>query len=87
MKPVPGATMGEAKTVGSLAQSENWQSLTVVTNRPHTRRVRMTFEQCTTLDISVVSIDNVDVVRAPVRIAREIAGFINSGLQTLAEGC
>ena len=76
MKPVPGTTMGEAKTVGSLAQSEKWQSLTVVTNRPHTRRVRMTFEQCTTLDISVVSIDNVDVVRAPVRIAREIAGFI-----------
>lgn len=76
MKPVPGTTMGEAKTVGSLAQNENWQSLTVVTNRPHARRVRMTFEQCTTLDISVVSIDNVDVVRAPVHIAREIAGFI-----------
>ena len=76
MNPVPGTTMGEAKTVGSLAQNENWQSLTVVTNRPHTRRVRMTFERCTTLDISVVPIENVDVVRAPVHIAREIAGFI-----------
>ena len=68
--------MGEAKTVGSLAQNENWQSLTVVTNRPHTRRVRMTFERCTTLDISVVPIENVDVVRAPIHVAREIAGFI-----------
>ncbi|WP_082869465.1 YdcF family protein [Corynebacterium stationis] len=76
MNPVPGTTMGEAKTVGSLAQNENWQSLTVVTNRPHTRRVRMTFERCTTLDISVVPIENVDVVRAPIHVAREIAGFI-----------
>ena len=76
MEPVPGTTMGEAKTVGSLAQKENWQSLTVVTNRPHTRRVRMTFERCTTLNISVVPIDDVDVVRASVHIAREIAGFI-----------
>ena len=67
--------MGEAKTVGSLAQNEKWQSLTVVTNRPHTRRVRMIFEQCTALNINVVPIENVDVVRAPVHIAREIAGF------------
>lgn len=87
MKPVLGTTMGEAKTVGSLAESENWQSLTVVTDRPHTSCVCMTFERCTTLDISVVPVENVDVVRAPVHIAREIAGFINSGLQTLAEGC
>ena len=76
MKPAPGTTMGEAKTVGGIAESEGWMSLTAVTNRPHARRVRTILEQCTALDISVVPIENVDVIRAPVHIAREIAGFI-----------
>lgn len=76
MKPTPGTTMGEAKTVGVLAEREGWTSATVVTNRPHTRRVRTTFEACTTLEISVVPNENVDIVRAPIHIGREIAGFI-----------
>lgn len=76
MKPVPGTTMGEAKTVGNIAESERWMSLTVVTNRPHARRTRTIFEQCTAVDISVVPIEKLDVIRAPVHIVREIAGFL-----------
>ena len=49
--------------------------LTAVTNRPHTRRVRTIFDQCTELDVAVVPIDDVVVWRAPIHVAREVAGY------------
>ena len=76
MKSDPVTTTGEALAIDKLAKLEGWTSVTAVTNRPHNRRVRTNLERCTDLEYSVVSIDEVDVTRAPIRIAREIAGYI-----------
>ena len=76
MQPKPGTTTGEALTMEKLAEEEGWASVTVVTNRPHARRVRTNFEQCTDLDTTVVSVDDLDIARVPIHIAREIAGYI-----------
>ena len=76
MKSDPVTTTGEALAIDKLAKLEGWTSVTAVTNRPHNRRVRTNLERCTDLEYSVVSIDEVDVTRAPIRIAREIAGYV-----------
>lgn len=72
----PVTTVGEVMTMGELAQDEGWATITVVTNRPHTRRVRTMFEQCTNLDTVVVSVENVNMTRIPYLVTREIAGYI-----------
>lgn len=72
----PVTTTGEAMTIGELAKKEGWTSVTAVTDRPHTRRVRTNLEQCTDLNVEVVPIDEIDVLRAPSRVAREVGGYI-----------
>lgn len=76
MKSKPVTTTGEALAIDKLAKQEGWGSVIAVTNRPHNHRVRTNLERCTDLDYSVVSIDEVDVTRAPVHIAREIGGYL-----------
>lgn len=76
MRPIPVTTVGEAMTIGKLAEEEGWTTLTAVTNRPHTRRVQTIFEQCTNLDVDVVSISRIDVSWLPYHLAQEIGGYI-----------
>ncbi|GJN42019.1 hypothetical protein CAT723_04980 [Corynebacterium ammoniagenes] len=76
MQPKPGTTTGEALTMEKLAEEEGWASVAVVTNRPHARRVRTNFEQCTELDTIVIPVDDVDIARVPIHVARELAGYI-----------
>ncbi|GJN42017.1 hypothetical protein CAT723_04960 [Corynebacterium ammoniagenes] len=72
----PLTTTGEAVALDELAKKEGWASVTAVTNRPHTRRVRTNLEQCTDLNVEVVPIDEIDILRAPTQVAREIGGYI-----------
>ena len=58
------------------AAEEGWSELTVVTNRPHNRRVRTMFEHCTDLEVTVVSSQWVNKVRVPYHVAREVAGYM-----------
>jgi uncharacterized SAM-binding protein YcdF (DUF218 family) len=76
LRPEPVNTAGEAMTVGELAAEEGWSELTVVTNRPHNRRVRTMFEHCTDLEVTVVSSQWVNKVRVPYHVAREVAGYM-----------
>ena len=76
LKSEPVNTAGEAVTVGELAAEEGWETLTVVTNRPHNRRVRTMFEECTDLDVTVVSSEWVNKARVPYHVAREIGGYL-----------
>lgn len=76
MRSDPKTTAGEAMTMNKLAQAEAWETVNAVTNRPHARRVRTIFERCTDLDVTVVPIAQVDIIRMPVHVAREIAGYI-----------
>lgn len=76
MRSDPATTAGEAMAIGRLAEDEGWTSLTAITNRPHVRRVRTMFEQCTKLDVAVVPVDYVDITRMPYHMAREVGGYI-----------
>lgn len=76
LSPHPVTTAGEAMTFQRLAEEEGWTSLNVVTNRPHTYRVRTIFEQCTDLDVTVVTLENLFWERVPYHVAREIGGFL-----------
>lgn len=76
MHPTPVTTTGETIAIANLAQQEGWNSVTVVTNRPHTRRVRTNLDQCTKLDFQVVPLESISLSNAPIHIAVEIAGYI-----------
>ena len=76
LKADPVTTTGEALAIGRLAEAKGWTSVTAVTNRPHTRRVRTNLEQCTDLEVQVVSVEEIDTTRAPVYVVREVAGYI-----------
>lgn len=76
MKPEPSTTNGEALTIEELAAEHSWTSVAVVTNRPHSRRVRTNFDQCTELDVAVIPIEDVVVWRFPMHVAREVAGYL-----------
>ena len=76
LKADPVTTTGEALAIGRLAEAKGWTSVTAVTNRPHTRRVRTNLEQCTDLEVQVVSIEEIDTTRARVYVVREVAGYI-----------
>lgn len=76
MRAYPVTTAGEAMAMGKLAEEEGWATLTAVTNRPHTRRVRTMFQQCTDLDVTVVPVDYVNMTRMPYHVSREIGGYI-----------
>ncbi|MGP6175065.1 YdcF family protein [Corynebacterium sp. A21] len=76
MEPSPVTTVGEAQTFAELAAERNWDSVVVVTNRPHTRRVRTVFEQCATVDTTVVFHGWVSKPRIPSHVARELGGYL-----------
>lgn len=76
LDPEPTTTTGEAQTFDRLAENEGWDTAVVVTNRPHTRRVRVNLDECTEVETTVMSIDGVDWSRAPYHVAREIGGFL-----------
>lgn len=76
MKPSPVTTVGEAQTFAQLAQEQGWESVVVVTNRPHTRRVRSVFEQCSEVPATVVFHGWVDKLRIPYHVARELGGYL-----------
>lgn len=76
MEPVPSTTTGEALTIREIAIDHGWDSIVVVTNRSHTRRVRTNFDQCTDLEAAVIPIENVVVWRIPMHVAREVAGYL-----------
>lgn len=76
MNPDPVTTIGEALTFGQLAAEQGWSSVAVVTNRPHTRRVRMMFRECTDLDSEVVHIKGVDWAAFPTQMIHEIGGHL-----------
>lgn len=76
MEPSPVTTVGEAQTFDELAVEQNWDSVMVVTNRPHTRRVRTVFEQCSSIPATVVFHSWVNRERIPYHVAREIGGYL-----------
>lgn len=76
MDPLPPTTTGEAKTFESLAIREGWDSVMVVTNRPHHRRVKLNFERCTNLEATVISIEGVNKRAALYHVSRELGGFL-----------
>ncbi|MDO5513211.1 YdcF family protein [Corynebacterium sp.] len=76
LTPRPSTTAGEAMGVEKLAQEQGWDTVTVVTSRPHTRRTQMIFERCTDLEISLAHIDNVRWWLVPRDMARETLGAL-----------
>lgn len=76
MDPEPVTTAGEAQTFEELAEQENWDSAVVVTNRPHTRRVRTIFAQCSDVAVQVVNSNWMSKPRIPAHVAREIGGYV-----------
>ena len=76
LNPDPVTTTGEALTFEQLAEEEGWQTAMVVTNRVHARRANINFEQCTSVNSVVISVDQINWVYLPVLVAREIGGFL-----------
>lgn len=76
MTPFPDNTAGEAMTLTVLARDQGWTSATVVTNRPHTRRVRSVYERCTQIEVAVVPVQEIDSDHVIRQISREIGGFL-----------
>ncbi|MDO5669160.1 MAG: YdcF family protein [Corynebacterium sp.] len=76
LDPRPSTTAGEALGVEKLAAEQSWDSVTVVTSRPHTRRTQMVFDRCTDLDVTVAHIDNVRWRYVPRDMARETLGAL-----------
>ena len=52
--PEPETTIGEARTVASLAEERGWGHVTVATSEFHTGRARVLFRQCLGDRVSVV---------------------------------
>lgn len=77
MDPYPVITSGEARTFHTLAEEENWESAIMVTSRPHTRRVKYFFEQCTNLsEVKVANVRNINENTIIYQVFHEVAGFI-----------
>lgn len=52
--PKPGTTRGEAMAFSRLAAEHNWNSVIVVTGRPHISRARLVIERCFRGDIIMI---------------------------------
>lgn len=77
MDSYPVITSGEARTFQELAKEENWDSAIMVTSRPHTRRVKYFFNECT--DLSEVKVANVRSINENIiiyQVFHELAGYI-----------
>lgn len=86
LRPHPTTTLGEALATEELAQRMGWRRVVVVTNRPHTRRVRGIFGRCTTVEVSVRHIQGVNLRRAPYHLLRELAGWAKFAVGGCAAG-
>lgn len=77
MDSYPVITSGEARTFDKLAREQNWESAIMVTSRPHTRRVKYFFEQCTDLsEVKVANVRNINENTIIYQVFHEVAGFI-----------
>ncbi|MHA2787666.1 YdcF family protein [Corynebacterium sp. S7] len=76
LKPNPISTTGEAQTLEVLAQEQNWETATIVTNRTHARRVQQNFNHCTDLDATVVWVDVVNEDIIEYVLAHEAGGLM-----------
>ena len=79
----PVTTAGEAVAVEAIARERGWESVLVVTNRPHTPRAWWTFKLCTGLDVMMNPIDRVEWTWLPLHVSREVAGTVKN----LIQGC
>lgn len=96
--PVPKTTAGEVRAVREAAEEaedsgDGWDSIIVVTNKPHAARAGAFFRRCLedagdgggSITVRVVSIEGLDKSRLPIHVLRETAGFIKEA--TVAEAC
>jgi uncharacterized SAM-binding protein YcdF (DUF218 family) len=83
-RPDPDNTRGEARALGSLAQSRAWQSLVVVTSTYHVTRARLLVTRCYAGTTSFVAAPpSAGAFRLFLNLTREWAGLARS----LAHGC
>lgn len=83
--PEEHATIGEAYTVGDIAQAESWESLTVVTDKYHAFRTRFIFDQCLgdDVDVNVVFADrDLSITQWAWHLAYENVAFVKAVFQT-----
>ena len=96
--PTPKTTAGEVRAVLEAAEDaedsgDGWDSIIVVTNKPHAARAGEFFRRCLEeagedggpIAVRVVSIEGLDKSRLPIHVLREAAGFIKEA--TVAEAC
>ena len=96
--PMPKTTAGEVRAVREIAEDaeesgDGWESIIVVTNKPHAARAGAFFRRCLEdagdgggpITVRVVSIEGLDISRLPIHVLRETAGFIKEA--TVAEAC
>lgn len=77
MDPYPVITSGEARTFHELAREQNWDSAIMVTSRPHSRRVKYFFEECTDLsEVKVANVRSINENTIIYQLFHEMAGFI-----------
>lgn len=54
--PDPGTTQGEARELGRLARERGWQTVIVVTYKPHVSRARYVMSQCFSGELVMVGV-------------------------------
>lgn len=74
--PDPRTTWGEALMVSAIAERRGWERILVVTNRPHTLRVKTWMRNVTGLDVRVTPVQRLDTTMLPVHLVWEAAGWI-----------
>ena len=60
LQPNPDNTRAEARAVARLVEARGWESLVVVTSKPHASRARLHFDRCTDADLAVVGTTPMD---------------------------
>ncbi|MDO5683759.1 MAG: ElyC/SanA/YdcF family protein [Propionibacteriaceae bacterium] len=53
--PIPATTQGEARNLGRIARENEWQSVTVISQRSHMSRVRILMERCFAGEVRISS--------------------------------
>lgn len=76
LDPYPVTTAGEAMTFDKLARQEGWNSVILVTNRPHSRRVNYFFNSCTDLDVNVANVRELNPRALRRQVMHEAGGFM-----------
>ena len=81
LHPNPDNTRAEARAVGALARDRGWNSIALVTSRPHVTRAGMLFRRCVDGDVNMVGTSPPYGRRVWLRgITHEWAGTIAYGL-------